>query len=268
MHPAPGDLPPAAPTAGSQTHPSGTSPAGRRATPGSGRKPERPPCSPPSPQAWEGEGVPAAALWGADAQHRPKSAPRHVGSALPVCTGEPRQALLPPRSRSSRRLLPLNAFAAGEPVAAAAWGLLPAAACRLLTPAWGPAGKSRCSLAAPYTGAFQAGFDPGDTPLSAPRGVGRSSAGRSSAGSRAAELRKVISRPAAEAGGHGAHGHGSTEHPWSQGRAPAGAGHPARCATKLAASRQGSCQRCHTHRTHKAHLCGGKTHQPRCRCRP
>lgn len=201
--------------------------------------------------------MPAAVLWGADARHRPESGPWHTSSALSNCTGEPWRALLSPRSRSSQPSLRPNVFAASEPVAAAARGLLPAAACQLLPPDWGLAGKSCCSLAAPYTGAFQAGFDPGDTPLSAPRG-----AGRSGAGSRAAELHKGISRPAAEAGGRGAHGHRSTEHPRSQGRAPAGAGHPTRCAAKLAASRQGSCQRCHTHRTHIARLCRGKTRRP------
>lgn len=36
--------------------------------------------------------------------------------------------------------------------------------------------------------------------------------------------RQVTRKAAVEPGGHGAHGHGSTEHPQTEGRAPAGAG--------------------------------------------
>lgn len=46
VHPAPRDLPPAAPTAGSQTHPSGTSPIGSCATPAQGKNLNPVPASP------------------------------------------------------------------------------------------------------------------------------------------------------------------------------------------------------------------------------
>lgn len=73
-----------------------------------GENPNTLPAAPHHPGLGQGEGVPAAALWGADAWRRPERALRQTGSALTICTGEPRRALLPPRSRSSQSLQPAN----------------------------------------------------------------------------------------------------------------------------------------------------------------
>lgn len=177
--------------------------------PGSGRKPERPPCRPPPSQAWIGEGMPAAALWGADAWHRPKRALQHTGSASPSARASSEQGTVGARSLPSAAALRSSVRPGDRQGRAAA--------------PWQPLHRL-----------FQALFGPGVTPPSAGQGTaGAAQAGDEEGSSGAGRTRRPWPRQ-----------HGT---PPDRGQSSGRSRDAAHCATKLAGSRQGSAERSTDH---------------------